>query len=474
MKKHVVNEVVENDICSGCGVCAGVCPSKILDMNVQANGDLAPVITGKCPPRCELCLDVCPFSSNSISITQLTDDKFSSPEVKQHNAVGKYTNSIVGYSPTHRSTGASGGMLSWLLEAMLRENLVDAVITVSSNSENRPSDGLMFQMAEFTSPEEVRAASGSFYYPISVGARLRSIQDLKEGKRYAVVGLPCTLKGIALAMRKIPVLRRSIAYTFGLVCGNLPNVFYTEYLSRLSGLEADSIGSVTYRSKNPGKPANNYLFRATDKQGKAGRPVPFYGAISNAWVSRQFQLNACNFCDDLFAEVADASFMDAWLPEYMADHRGHSIVTIRNSEIMTVFERGRQDKSCSFEPIDIEKVAASQASQWESKSSRLRVQMALAKKQGKKVPPLRQEPKFGFSYILLFKVILQNKLQYLSKHNWPVHRSEPLENYHSKIKRNLVLLRMVMNIERLLRAVKNPAKVYRKVLCYFIRKNKKS
>ncbi|PSL15794.1 coenzyme F420-reducing hydrogenase beta subunit [Marinobacterium halophilum] len=463
MKKHVVNEIVANDICSGCGVCAGVCPSKILDMNVQANGDLAPDITAECPPRCVLCLDVCPFSSNSISITQLTDEKFTDPEVKQHEAVGKYTDNIVGYSPTHRSTGASGGMLSWLLEAMLRENLVDAVITVSSSSDNRPSDGLLFQMTEFTCAEQVRAASGSFYYPISAGARLRSIQDLKEGKRYAVVGLPCTLKGIALAMRKLPVLRRSIAYTFGLVCGHLPNVFYTEYLSKVSGCEPDNIGSVSYRGENPGRPANNYLFRAVDKSGKSGRPVPFYGAISNAWVSRQFQLNACNFCDDLFAEVADASFMDAWLPEYMADHRGHSIVTVRNPEIMTVFERGRKGNSCSFEPIDIDKVADSQASQWEGKSSRLQVQMALAVKQGKKIPPLRQVPKLGCNYIAVLKICLQNKLQHLSKNRWAMQRSEPLENYDAGTKRYVFSLKVISSIERMIRVVKNPSKVYKKI-----------
>ena len=29
-----------------------------------------------------------------------------------------------------------------------------------------------------------------------------------------------------------------------------------------------------------------------------------------------FQLPGCSHCDDIFAECADAVFMDAWLPEY--------------------------------------------------------------------------------------------------------------------------------------------------------------
>lgn len=464
MKKHVVNEIVAHDLCSGCGVCVGVCPSKILEMNVQANGDLAPDIVSDCPPKCVVCLDVCPFSNNLIDVAQLADEKFVSPRVKQHPAVGKYTDNIVGHSHAHRTNGASGGMLSWLLEAMLRENLVDAVITVSSNRDDRPSDGLLFQMAELTTAEEVRAASGSFYYPISVGARLRSIQDLKEDKRYAVVGLPCTLKGVALAMRKIPILRRSIRYTFGLVCGHLPNVFYTEYLARLSGCATDDVGSVTYRGKNPGSPANNYLFRAMSKSGQPGQPIPFYGAISSAWVNRQFQLNACNFCDDLFAEIADASFMDAWLPEYMGDHRGHSIVTLRNPEVMAVFERGRQENRCCFEEISIEKVAASQAAQWEGKSSRLQVQMALAQRQGRKIPILRQVPKLGWRYMLAAKILLQNKLQALSKRQWAERREQDLEKYTGDISRNIFLLSMISIFERVFRVARNPGKIYRKII----------
>lgn len=31
---------------------------------------------------------------------------------------------------------------------------------------------------------------------------------------------------------------------------------------------------------------------------------------------------ACNYCDDVFAECADVTCMDAWLPEYSQDHRG--------------------------------------------------------------------------------------------------------------------------------------------------------
>ena len=59
---NVVTEIVNKDLCSSCGVCAGLCPSGALSMVAQDNGDLAPCVDAdRCLEKCHLCLDVCPF-----------------------------------------------------------------------------------------------------------------------------------------------------------------------------------------------------------------------------------------------------------------------------------------------------------------------------------------------------------------------------------------------------------------------------
>ena len=63
--KQVVSEIVDHDLCIGCGICAGVCPSNILKMGLRLNGDLAPSIDGECPPSCSACLKVSPFTDES-------------------------------------------------------------------------------------------------------------------------------------------------------------------------------------------------------------------------------------------------------------------------------------------------------------------------------------------------------------------------------------------------------------------------
>ena len=430
-------------------------------MNRQANGDLAPELAGDCPPKCDLCLRVCPFAANELNITQLATQRFRASASQQHEAVGFYIKNYVGYSRQHRAGGASGGMTTWVLETLLAQGHVDAVITISGRRADDAPGQNLFSFREMTTPDEVRAASGSFYYPISLDHELRQIQELRCDKRYAIVGLPCTLKGVALAMAKLPRLRRSIRYTFGLVCGHLPNFFYTEYLTSLSAGASKSAKTVQYRMKNSTSRANNFIFAAQTEDG-AGRQLPFHGAVGTAYTSRMFQLNACNYCDDLFAEVADASFMDAWLPEYMNDSKGHSILTVRNPEIVALIEQGISGGGCALTELPVEKVLASQESQWRGKSARLRAQITHAEKQGQKIPPLRQKGNRPDYYRWRIKILTENWLQNNSKEQWRIMREQP-DAFVNKLRLGLLILKLVEIGERVVRVSKNPSRIFAKL-----------
>jgi hypothetical protein len=74
-----------------------------------------------------------------------------------------------------------------------------------------------------------------------------------------------------------------------------------------------------------------------------------------------FRCNACNACMDVFSECADACYMDAWLPEYMNEPRGTSLVLVRNPQIRQLLDHGKAGKLLSLDEIGIEKVIASQA-----------------------------------------------------------------------------------------------------------------
>ena len=65
--QNVVTRIVSNDLCVGCGVCAGLCPQQNLIMEWNDRGEYSPVEQGRCLEGCTLCLRVCPFQDGNQS-----------------------------------------------------------------------------------------------------------------------------------------------------------------------------------------------------------------------------------------------------------------------------------------------------------------------------------------------------------------------------------------------------------------------
>ena len=105
--------------------------------------------------------------------------------------------------------------------------------------------------------------------------------------------------------------------------------YFTEELSNISGIVKPI--EVNYRLKQKDKNANNFAFEfhAINKTSKlTWNPEP-----GHYWRNRIFTPNACNSCTDTFAETTDIVIMDAWLPEYSKDYRGHTLLLVRNQKL---------------------------------------------------------------------------------------------------------------------------------------------
>ncbi len=454
MHLDVTSKIISNDICRGCGVCAGVCPSKALAMRWQENGDLVSIKVGECPPKCDLCLRVCPFNDQIYNEGTLAEERFGViPGTYHDEAVGYYLSSYVGYSLMggHRPRGSSGGMCTWMLEALLTTGCVDAVACVGRGE----AHDRLFTYQILEDIEEVRAAASSRYYPVDIADVVRQLQSPGPDKKYAIVGLPCTLKALRLASMYLPRLRERVVFLLGLVCGHLPNRYYTEYLARLSGVMPDQIETVDYRLKE-GNRAINYHFRARAFGGTEGQPVPFLGRVSRAWREGYFQYNTCNYCDDVFAEVADAVFMDAWLPEYEAGPQGHSLVIVRHPQLQEFLEKGREERTCHLERIPINKVVASEEASVYRKKVEIGGRLYGAQRCGEWVPPKRVVPSEEIWRRHRHEIEARYAVQRVSKKLWPRLREAPLWRFHLAMWRVDWPLRVAFWWDRLRRLIRNP------------------
>ena len=405
-KNNVCSEVVANNLCIGCGVCAALCPKKNLEIRFNEYGEYNALETNTgCLENCNLCLKVCPFCDNEDNEDTLARKVFADiPGIKHTPETGYYLESFVGYSNVygHRENGASGGLATWTLEMLLRENLVDYAVCVSPNK----TPNKLFKFVICKTQEEVRACSRSCYYPVETSQIVQHI--LANEGRYAVTLLPCFAKTFRLAMQVQPKLQQKVKFLLGLTCGQGKSKFFAEYACARGGGNPHNLNGIEFRVKNPKRPANEYAVRFVSGLGTECESRGLVKMWDLGFERRYFTPNACNFCTDTFSELADATFMDAWLHDYSKDYQGHNIVIVRNKTLCDLIEQGGNGELV-VEKLSIDKVVESQKELLYSKRNFTPERCRLAVQDRYKVPKTRPA-------LLTDKVPYSERL--LSKATW--------------------------------------------------------
>ena len=410
MKPIVISETVEHDLCIGCGVCAAICPDDVLAMQFNRFGEYNPVDVKGCTKECGLCLKVCPFADGNPDEDAIGELLFGEiPGIQHRSEIGYFLEGFVGHSQIdrHREHGSSGGMATWLLQTLLESGKVDAVVCVTSN----PDPGKLFRFAVFSTADEVRAASGSAYYPVEVSDVLRYI--IKNPARYAVTGLPCFVKAIRLAQLRNRKLRERIIVSLGLTCGQLKNKYYAACIAAMAGLKSAPI-QVHFRGKEPDQPARNYSFSCWDKDGNKRR-IFWKDGVSEVWHNRWFTPMACNYCDDIFAECADVTFMDAWLPEYSDDPKGMNLAIFRSPALLEAVRTGVENGSLEARLVSIDEVIRSQSGAIAVKIDHLADRLYRKHQQKDRVPKKRVTMRPSKNPLLRREIEIKERMQRLSR-----------------------------------------------------------
>jgi coenzyme F420-reducing hydrogenase beta subunit len=308
--------------------------------------------------------------------------------MKHVASAGYHLDCLVGFSRVegHRANGASGGLVTWTLEMLLEKGVIDRAICVAST----PGQPPLFRSKVCSRSVEIRECSGSSYYPVEFSRVLHEVLTVEA--RYAIVALPCVAKALRLAARKNKTLGDRICYVLGLTCGQSKSAFFTEYTCALAGGDPAGLEEVRFRIKDPQRSARDHGIQLTwtqDGVDRHTRTIFWEEGPGRAWSKRYFTPEACNYCDDVFAETADASFMDAWLPPYVSDSAGTSIVVIRHPILRSLFAEGVQAGTLQAAPISVDAAIESQRSARRAKGETLRKRLYLAKRRKERVPCCR-------------------------------------------------------------------------------------
>lgn len=381
----VIDIVVNNDLCIGCGICVYKCPSNALKMTWNDKGFLIPSVVDNCDSNGS-CLDVCPFNPTPKDIIK-TEDELAGiflPNTAQiHKKIGKYESIYAGYSNEFRLSSSSGGMATYICAELLDKKIVNHIFSIKEASKL----GAYYDYAVSSNKSDLLIASKTRYFPVTMSSVLSEINNL-EGK-VAIVGVACFIKGIRLAQLADPKLKEKIPFLIGIICGGVKSRFFTEYLASKMDIKAANIKKPQFRKKDITSTANDYSFACSDTN-EDEKSIKMR-TVGDMWGTGLFKSNACDFCDDVTTELADISLGDAWLHPYDKDGRGTNVIVTRSLMAENLIKDGIKNNDLVLDLLPLENFLASQQGSFNHRHTGLSERLKFAKNNNKLVPPKRYE-----------------------------------------------------------------------------------
>lgn len=389
----VIDLVVNNDLCIGCGLCTYKCPTKAIDMRWNEYGFFVPVLSGTCGAD-GACLTVCPFNpypEKEVKTENEIADIFLKDATLLHPQVGKYQGIYAGYAEEFRLTSSSGGIATFILSDLLERKIVSYIFSVKESS----TPGAHYEYAISNNKQELLASSKTRYYPVTLSTVFSKIDEL-DGK-LAIVGVACFIKAIRLAQHTDPLLKDKIPFLVGIICGGIKSKFFTEYLTDKAGVPKELCYNPEFRIKDLNSTASDYSFGCSSKNDNQEKTIKMR-TVGDMWGTGLFKANACDFCDDVTTELADISLGDAWLEPYVKDGKGTNIVITRSTIAEKIIKEGIESAKIYLEEFPLDRLISSQQGSYNHRHTGLPYRINRARNMGQLIPPKR----FGKDNTLTF------------------------------------------------------------------------
>ena len=275
-----VSIVFDSEVCCQCGWCSSICPVNA----ITVTADTLEIDDENCM-KCGLCYSVCP---RSFSIEQ------AGKSINKLNKSLKFSEKINGYINTYSATTTKdeikkvrqdGGIVTSLLEYLLKNKLVDAIVAVQHSKDLWKPEPVIVEDVK-----DLYKTSGTKYANAST---LNIIDEAKKYDNIAVVGVPCMMNALEkgnLFPSGLPFFK-NIKYKIGLFC--MESFPYEGILNLIKEQFDKDFNKVTKMDISGGK-FIIYLDSGEDLR------VPLKEIKSYA-------RHNCHFCEDLICDYADVS-----------------------------------------------------------------------------------------------------------------------------------------------------------------------
>lgn len=372
---YSISSQIDNKLCTGCGVCISELKSGSMQWNEE--GFLVPTNF----EETEKSINFCPFNPNpdlNVRDEDVLADQILKSATQKDFRVGKYIKTYVGYSKEYRISASSGGVATYIFSKLLELKIVDKLFIVKEFEGS-------YQYQWYENAEDIKKISKTRYIPVTLEKLFEEIEE--QSGKIAVSGVACFIKAIRLKQYYYPELKEKIPFLIGIICGGLKSKFFTQYLAQKCDIEGE-FNKPEYRIKDPNSTASDYSFGAYD-QSKNFHQIKMK-EVGDMWGTGLFKNYACEFCSDVFTELADISLGDAWLHPYVQEGLGNNVIVTRSALADQLICLGKEENELYIDEISIEQLKSSQSGGFRHRQIGLQYRVKQSKKRGQLIPNVRE------------------------------------------------------------------------------------
>jgi coenzyme F420 hydrogenase subunit beta len=333
-----VEEIVENGLCIGCGLCRSIAGSDRINIVLTPEGRERPVVAAPLDaPTLERINAVCPGTRVEGAAPESC-----SPDA-QHDVIwGQAEKLAIGYAgdPTVRYQASTGGILTALAQYLLLSGTVKFIVHVAASRTEpmRTERRLSFDVVS------VLEGAGSRYGPAAPLIDFMSILDL--GEPFALIAKPCDIsavRNLALVDARVDAYMR---YALTLVCGGASDLKKSEDVLSELNVRQDELRLFRYRGHgNPGmnriETKDERVFELTYQQ---------MWEHESTWMIQP----RCKICADAIGESADLAASDVWPGGGpTGEDAGFNGIIVRTRRGLELYQAALSAGAIKLEPRDV-------------------------------------------------------------------------------------------------------------------------
>jgi len=310
-RKENVVTALDSSLCTGCGACAQICPEKAIQMTIDKDGFLRPVVDDLLCTHCGVCEKKC------VTLHPIYENN----KAPQCFAMMAPDNT--------RMISSSGGMFTVAAEYILKNGGYVCGAAYNSNYE--------VEHIIIHDTSDLNKLRGSKYIQSNVKQCYSRIKELlKNNQSVLFTGLPCQVAGLRSYLGKA----YDNLYTLDLLCHGITSYkVFKKYWHDV--LDDKDITKLEFKAKEPwGWHAGvNAWFKDGTKYSKPLEADPYF----MAYLQNISKNSACAACKlNCLPRQGDLTIGDFWgVKEFdpnLNDNKGTSVVLVNNEKGKAFFE----------------------------------------------------------------------------------------------------------------------------------------